>query len=114
MCRRYARAWEACEYVCGTWFEDRDGCGRSRDGRERVGTNEARGVSSGFGLELVIWCVGLRLEVEPLGGWARLSADEVNVGVVGEAEYEWEDTEKCFMFDCRLYARGDGGGEYSC
>jgi hypothetical protein len=56
----------------------------------------------------------MMLEEEPFGDRVRLSADDVNVGVVGEGEWEWEEMDVRFDFDCGLWARGDGGGEYSC
>jgi hypothetical protein len=56
----------------------------------------------------------MMLEEEPLRDCVRLSAEEVNVGVVGEGEWEWEDTGERFVYNWALCARGDGGGEYSC
>jgi hypothetical protein len=52
------------------------------------------------------------LEEEPFGDRVRLSTEDVNVGVVGEGE--WDDMEVRFDLNCCLWARGDGGGEYSC
>src|ERR1700683_4381422 len=46
ICRRYARALEACAYVCGTWFEEKDGWGRSSEVCGCGGACEARGVES--------------------------------------------------------------------
>ena len=56
----------------------------------------------------------LTLEKELLRDRARLSAEDVKTGVVGEGEWEWDEMVLRFDFNCGLWARGDGGGEYSC